>query len=73
MRARLAAESHTAAIDFIERVSREEGINCDFERLDGYLFAPPGSSRRTLDEELRAAQRAGLEGCHARRTRAHRL
>ena len=60
--ARLAAESHTAAISFIERVSREEGIDCDFERLDGYLFAPPGDSRRTLDEELRAAHRAGLEG-----------
>src|ERR687896_717998 len=36
--ARLAAESHTAAIDCIERVSREEEIDCDFERVDGYLF-----------------------------------
>ena len=43
-------------------MSREEGIDCDFERLDGYLFAPPGGSRRTLDEELRAAHRTGLEG-----------
>jgi len=36
--ARLAAESHTAAIDCIEAIVREEGIECDFERLDGYLF-----------------------------------
>src|SRR5687768_17412534 len=36
--ARLAAESHTAAIDCIEAIVREEGIDCDFTRLDGYLF-----------------------------------
>src|SRR5436305_9680409 len=38
--ARLAAESHTAAITRIEAIVAEEGIACDFERLDGYLFAP---------------------------------
>src|SRR5919109_455332 len=36
--ARLAAESHTAAIDRIEASVREERIDCDFERLDGFLF-----------------------------------
>src|ERR1044071_576941 len=35
--ARLAAESHTAAIDCIERITREEEIDCDLERLEGYL------------------------------------
>src|SRR5665811_518442 len=34
--ARLAAESHAAAIDQIERIVNEEKIDCDFERLDGY-------------------------------------
>src|SRR5256885_5478975 len=29
-KARLAAESHTAAIDTIERIVRDEGIDCDF-------------------------------------------
>src|SRR3954466_11534362 len=38
--ARLAAESHTAAIDLIERIVQEENINCDFVRLDGFLFNP---------------------------------
>src|SRR5215210_3450773 len=42
--ARLAAESHTAAIERIETIVREEGIDCDFERLDGFLFSPPGAS-----------------------------
>src|SRR3954453_16539221 len=33
--ARLAAESHAAAIDRIGAIVRDEGIECDFERLDG--------------------------------------
>ena len=57
---RLAAESHSAAIDRIERIVREEGIDCDFERLDGYLFLPPGEKLETLDEELEAVLRAGV-------------
>src|ERR671913_1917301 len=36
--AAIAAESHTAAIDKVEEIIREEGIDCDFERVDGYLF-----------------------------------
>lgn len=37
---KLAAESHSSAIDFIEKIILEEKIDCDFERLDGYLFNP---------------------------------
>ena len=37
--ARRAARSHTAAIDRIEAIVAEEGIDCGFERLDGYLRA----------------------------------
>ena len=39
--ARLAAESHTAAIDRIESIVTRERIDCDFTRLDGYLFCAP--------------------------------
>jgi glycine/D-amino acid oxidase-like deaminating enzyme/nitrite reductase/ring-hydroxylating ferredoxin subunit len=59
---RLAAASHTAAIDQIETHCREERIACDFERLDGYLFVAPGQSSDILEEELQAAHRAGLSG-----------
>jgi glycine/D-amino acid oxidase-like deaminating enzyme/nitrite reductase/ring-hydroxylating ferredoxin subunit len=59
--ARLAAESHAAAIDRIEAVARDEGISCDFARVDGYLFAPRDEQRDVLDRELAAARRAGLE------------
>jgi len=58
--ARLAAESHRASIDQVERIVREEKIDCEFERLDGYLFVPPGESKKILDRELDAAHRAGL-------------
>jgi glycine/D-amino acid oxidase-like deaminating enzyme/nitrite reductase/ring-hydroxylating ferredoxin subunit len=58
--ARLAAQSHTAAIDRIEAIATEERIECDFARLDGYLVAARGTSESDLDRELAAAQRAGL-------------
>jgi glycine/D-amino acid oxidase-like deaminating enzyme/nitrite reductase/ring-hydroxylating ferredoxin subunit len=58
--ARLSAESHTAAIDLVEKIVRAENIDCDFERLDGYLFLPPGGSISDLKCELEAALRAGL-------------
>jgi glycine/D-amino acid oxidase-like deaminating enzyme/nitrite reductase/ring-hydroxylating ferredoxin subunit len=58
--ARLAAQSHGAAIDRIERIVRDENIDCDFVRLDGYLFVPPGDDLQQLDDELHAAHRAGL-------------
>ncbi|MGH9943919.1 MAG: FAD-dependent oxidoreductase [Pyrinomonadaceae bacterium] len=58
--ARLAAESHTAAVDQIEEIINAEKIDCDFERLDGYLFVPPGDSTDILERELKAAHRAGL-------------
>src|SRR5215208_5247125 len=59
---RLIADSHTAAIDRIEQIVAEEKIDCEFERLDGYLFAPPDQSKEVLEDELKAAHRAGLEG-----------
>jgi glycine/D-amino acid oxidase-like deaminating enzyme/nitrite reductase/ring-hydroxylating ferredoxin subunit len=62
--AQLVAESHAAAIDWIEATVLELGIDCDFRRVDGYLVAPPDQpgerAQRELDRELVAAQRAGL-------------
>jgi len=58
--ARLAAESHTAAIDWIESVVARENIPCEFRRVEGFLFLPPGGAPDFLDRELAAARRAGL-------------
>ncbi|HEX2054892.1 MAG TPA: FAD-dependent oxidoreductase, partial [Nitrospiraceae bacterium] len=62
----LAAGSHTAAINRIESIIRDEQINCDFERLDGYLCAEPGAEE-ALEREFLAAVRAGLGGVEKRK------
>jgi glycine/D-amino acid oxidase-like deaminating enzyme/nitrite reductase/ring-hydroxylating ferredoxin subunit len=54
--ARLAAESHMAAIDRIEAIASAEDIACEFERVNGYLLG----DAETLDRELAACHRAGL-------------
>ena len=58
--ARRAAQSHTEAISKIESIVGSEGIDCDFERLDGFLFVPPKRSTRVLKRELDACHRVGL-------------
>ena len=58
--ATIAAESHTAAVTRIESIASQEDIDCDFERVDGYLFLGPGGERSELERELNAAHRAGL-------------
>jgi glycine/D-amino acid oxidase-like deaminating enzyme/nitrite reductase/ring-hydroxylating ferredoxin subunit len=58
--ARQAAESHMAAVNFIENTIKQENIQCDFTRLDGYLFSPQESDVVFLRQEEEAAKQAGL-------------
>jgi glycine/D-amino acid oxidase-like deaminating enzyme/nitrite reductase/ring-hydroxylating ferredoxin subunit len=60
--ARLAAESHLAAIDKIESIVSSEDIDCDFARVDGYLFLGHGDPPTELDRELAALRRVGIPG-----------
>ena len=57
---RLAAGSHAAAIDQIERNVRESEIDCDFERLDGVLLASAPWQVDLLNREAVAARKAGF-------------
>ena len=59
--ARLARKSHSAAIDKIEELIAAEKIECDFSRLDGYLFVDSGQSRHDLQREFEACQEAGFD------------
>jgi glycine/D-amino acid oxidase-like deaminating enzyme/nitrite reductase/ring-hydroxylating ferredoxin subunit len=59
--ARLACDSHRAAITRIETICTQERIDADFHRVSGYLFLSPEHGEQILDEEMEAAQRAGLE------------
>src|SRR6476620_34188 len=55
---KLATDSHAAAVDKIEQVAREEQIDCDFYRVNGYLFITPGGEGMDfLRQELDAAHR----------------
>ncbi|RAW01758.1 FAD-dependent oxidoreductase [Pseudochryseolinea flava] len=59
--ARLVADSHTTAIKFIEDTVTEENIACDFKRVNGYLFLHPTDKIKTLEDELAATRRAGID------------
>jgi len=59
--AKLAADSHTAAINFVEKTVTEENIDCDFTRLNGYLFLHPSDKEKTLTDEHAASNKAGIE------------
>ena len=60
--ARMAAHSHGVAVDTIERICQEEGIDCGFARVDGYLVRGEGDARAgLLAREHDAALRAGLD------------
>lgn len=69
--ARLAAESHAAAILRIASIARAEGIECGFEPLEGYLFGSSPESASTLERERAAAQRAGVRVAFAQRAPLH--
>jgi glycine/D-amino acid oxidase-like deaminating enzyme len=58
--ARIAAESHTSAINFIDTTVREERIDCGFSRLNGYLFLDPTDNKSSLDKEIAALKNAGI-------------
>ena len=57
--ARLAAQSHGSAIDMIEEIAKEASIDCDFARVDGYLFATTTDEEQQLVQELEALQQIG--------------
>lgn len=57
---KLAAQSHTAAIEWIAKVIQENDIQCNFKMVNGYLFAHTTDTTEKLQEEYKATQRAGL-------------
>ena len=58
--ARKVARSFHAAADLAEEIARTEAPDCEFERLDGYLYWLPGQDPQVLDKELAAARDAGV-------------
>ena len=59
---KLAVHSHSQAIDTIEAIAQRERIECEFRRVDGFLFLGEGDEISSLEEEQEAAEEAGLSG-----------
>ena len=61
----LATDSHKAAVDTIEKIVRDEKIDCDLFRTNAYLFISPGGEGMDfLQAELDAARRVGQTDGH---------
>jgi glycine/D-amino acid oxidase-like deaminating enzyme/nitrite reductase/ring-hydroxylating ferredoxin subunit len=58
--AKLAYDSHQRAIERIAEIVATENIDCDFQRVDGFLFLHEGDTRETLEKEFAAAKRVGF-------------
>lgn len=59
--ARLYHDSQVAAINRIEAICRDEGIDAAFHRVDGFLFAADDDGRRDLEREFDACRRIGVD------------
>jgi glycine/D-amino acid oxidase-like deaminating enzyme/nitrite reductase/ring-hydroxylating ferredoxin subunit len=59
--ARLYYDSQVAAINRIEAICRDEGIEADFVRLDGFLFAAEPADQTKLKEEFAACRRINVD------------
>lgn len=59
--ARLYAQANQEALALIERVLREEGIDCDFAWAPAWLCSPEGRRAQDLAAECEAARRAGVD------------
>src|SRR5688572_19619458 len=57
--AKICFESHARAIDAIEQNARMFGIDCEFRRVDAYLYAAEARHHALLENELDAARNAG--------------
>lgn len=69
-KARLYAQANEAAIDLIQDIVRQEGIECQFQRVPQYLYTEVPDDIQKLVEELEATQSLGLP---ARRAEANEL
>lgn len=60
-KAKLVADSHSAARDYIRQIIGKENIDCNYKIVSGYLFLHPSDKMDSLKQELHAAKQAGLE------------
>ena len=59
--ARLYHQSQVAAINRIEAIVEETGIDCDFKRVDGYLIAGSPDHQQLLEKEYDACRELAVD------------
>lgn len=59
-KATLAANSHMAAIQWIDNTILRENIDCDFKRVNGYLFLSDTDDKENLEKEYTSTKNIGL-------------
>jgi glycine/D-amino acid oxidase-like deaminating enzyme/nitrite reductase/ring-hydroxylating ferredoxin subunit len=52
--------SQAASIDRIETIQSAESIDCDFRRVDAFLFPGPRTEQSEIEEEYKATKAAGM-------------
>lgn len=62
--ARLYADANRTALEAMAARVDERGIDCDFTRADAYTYAPTRKQRASVEREVDAARRLGLEATY---------
>jgi glycine/D-amino acid oxidase-like deaminating enzyme/nitrite reductase/ring-hydroxylating ferredoxin subunit len=58
--ARVYGEANQAGLELIARLVEQLGLDCDFERLPAFTYTEDPQQVSTIEEEVGAAQQAGL-------------
>ncbi len=66
--ARAYAEANVAAIDLVETLVREHAIECEWERRAAYAYTEQDSYVSQIEQEVTAAQEAGLPASYTEQT-----
>jgi glycine/D-amino acid oxidase-like deaminating enzyme/nitrite reductase/ring-hydroxylating ferredoxin subunit len=61
-KAKLYYESHTNAIQFVQRTAVEKRFDCDFANEDAYIYAITEQYAEKLETEMAAYKRLGIPG-----------
>ena len=60
-KAKIVAESRSQAISYIEDMVHKHQIECDFRRVEGYLYAEKEENVTSVEEEFEYCKRVGLK------------
>jgi glycine/D-amino acid oxidase-like deaminating enzyme/nitrite reductase/ring-hydroxylating ferredoxin subunit len=66
--ARAYAEANLAAVELIETIVHEHEIDCDWERRAAYAYTEQGSFVERIEQEVQAAQQAGVRATYTEQT-----